>query len=102
MKPRCKLRSANDIDLMGGSNGECQDLTNRLVGRGTAYGMKSAQKRVKSLKKKKKKSTNDISADISMSGKKLEEVASSNTWEQHWAKMAPAQQKSASGLPQQW
>ena len=47
-RPKGNLQFANDIDLMGGSNGECQDLTNRLVGRGTAYGMKSAQKRVKS------------------------------------------------------
>ena len=46
-------------------------------------------------------STNNISADISMNGKKLEEVTSLSTWEQPCAKMAPAQQKSASGLPQQ-
>ena len=41
-------------------------------------------------------STNNISADISMDGKKLEEVTSLSTWEQPCAKMAPAQQKSAS------
>ena len=46
-------------------------------------------------------STNNISADISMKGQKLEEVTNLSTWEQPCAKMAPAQQKSASGLPQQ-
>ena len=35
----CYLRFANDTDLMGGSNGELQDPTNRLVDRATAYGM---------------------------------------------------------------
>ena len=40
--------------------------------------------------------------DISMNDQKLEEVTSSSTLEQPCAKMAPAQQKSASELPQQW
>ena len=30
-RPTCNLQFADDIDLMGGSNGEVQDLTNRLV-----------------------------------------------------------------------
>ena len=34
-RPICNMRSADDIDLMGGSNGELQDLTNRLVDRAT-------------------------------------------------------------------
>ena len=38
-RPICNLRFADDIDLMGGSNGELQDLTNRLIDRATAYGM---------------------------------------------------------------
>ena len=46
-------------------------------------------------------STNNISADFSTNGQRLEEVTSFSTWEQPCAKMAPAQQKSASGLPQQ-
>ena len=33
------LHFADDIDLMGGSSGESQDLTNRLVDRATAYGI---------------------------------------------------------------
>ena len=32
----CNPQIAYDIDLMGGSNGELQDLTNRLVIRATA------------------------------------------------------------------
>ena len=31
----CNLRFADDIDLMGDSNGELQDFTNRLVDRAT-------------------------------------------------------------------
>ena len=38
-RPLCNLRFADDIDHMGGSNGELQDLTNRLVDRTTAYGL---------------------------------------------------------------
>ena len=49
-RPICKLRFADDIDLMGGSNGELQDLTNRLEDTATAYGMevKLAQERARS------------------------------------------------------
>ena len=36
-RPICNLRFADDIDLMGGSNGELQDLTNRLADRAMAY-----------------------------------------------------------------
>ena len=39
VRPICNLRFADDIDLMGGSNGERQDFTNRLVDRATAYGV---------------------------------------------------------------
>ena len=38
-RPTYNLRFADDIDLMGGSSGELQDLTNRLVDRAKAYGM---------------------------------------------------------------
>ena len=74
---------------MGGSNGELQDLTNRLVHRATAYGTEVSTEKSKIMIN----STKKISADISINGQKLEEVIS--------AKMAPAQQKSASGFPQQ-
>ena len=36
-RPVCNLRFADDIDLMGGSNGELQDLTNRLTNRAGAH-----------------------------------------------------------------
>ena len=45
-------------------------------------------------------STKNISANISMNGQKLEEVAV--FWEQPCTRMAAARQRSASGLPQQW
>ena len=45
-------------------------------------------------------SMNNISADISMNGHKVGEMTSFLS--HSCAKMAPAQQKSASGLPQQW
>ena len=43
-RPTCNLRFADDIDLMGGSNGELQGLTNRFVDRARAYAIESAQK----------------------------------------------------------
>ena len=36
-RPTCNLRFAYDIDLMGGSNFELQDFTNRLIDRTTIY-----------------------------------------------------------------
>ena len=60
----CKLRFADDIDLMGGSNGELQDLTNRPVDRATAYGMELSTEKSKIMIN----STNNISAYISMNG----------------------------------
>ena len=36
-RPICNLRFADDIDVMGGSSGELQDLTNRLVDGATAH-----------------------------------------------------------------
>ena len=41
-RPICNLRFADDIDLMDGSNGELQDLTNKLVNRATACEMKAS------------------------------------------------------------
>ena len=55
---------------MGGSNGELQDLTNRLVHRATAYGIEVSTEKSKITIN----SMKNISADISTSGQKLEEV----------------------------
>ena len=41
-------RFADDIDLMGGSNGALQDLTTRLVDRATAYEMEVSREKAKS------------------------------------------------------
>ena len=57
---------------MSGSNGELQDLINRLVDRALAYGMEVTTEKSKIMTN----STNNISADISMNGQKLEEVTS--------------------------
>ena len=61
-----------DIDLMGGSNGELQDLTNRLADRATAYGMEVSTEKSKIMNI----SANNISADIGTNGQMLEEVTS--------------------------
>ena len=49
-RPICSLRFADNINFMGSSNGELQDLTNRFVDGATAYGMevKLAQERARS------------------------------------------------------
>ena len=65
----CNLRLADNIDLMGSSNGELQDCTSRLVDRATAYGMEVNMEKSKIMIN----STNNISADICMSGQKFEE-----------------------------
>ena len=71
--PVCNLRFADDIDHMGaGSNGELQDLTNRLVDKATAYRMEVSTEKSKLMTN----STNNIGADISINSKKLEEVTS--------------------------
>ena len=57
---------------MGSSNGELQDLTNGLADRATAYGMEVSTEKSKIMTN----STNNISADLSMNGYKLEEVTS--------------------------
>ena len=68
----CNLRFADDIDLMGSSNGAHQDLTNRLVDRATAYGMEVSTQKSKIMTN----STNNISTGISMKGQKSGEVTS--------------------------
>ena len=57
---------------MGDSNSELQDLTNRFVGRATAYGTEASREKSKGMTN----STNNINADINMNGQKLEEVTS--------------------------
>ena len=71
-RPIYNLRFADDISLMGGSKGELKDLTNRLVDGATAYGMEVSTEKSKIMTN----STNNISADISMNGQKLEEPTS--------------------------
>ena len=63
----CKLRFADDIDLVGGSNSDLRDLTNRLVDRATAYGLEVSIEKSKIMTN----STNNVSADIRMNGQKL-------------------------------
>ena len=60
------------IDLMGGSNGDLQDLTNRLIDRAIVYGTEVSTEKSKITTN----STNNISAYISMNGQKLEEMSS--------------------------
>ena len=66
------MHFADDIDLMGGNNGELQDLANRLVDRATACGTEVSTEKSKIMTI----STNNISADISTNGQVLEEVTS--------------------------
>ena len=57
---------------MGGSNGELEDLTNRLMDRARASRTETSTEKAKVMTN----STNTISADISMNGQKLEAVTS--------------------------
>ena len=66
IRPICNLRFADDIDLMGGSSGELQDLTYILVDRKRANGTEVSTEKSKIITN----STNNIIADISMNGQK--------------------------------
>ena len=66
----CNLRFANNIDLLGGTNQELQDFTDKLVASTWAYGMEVRTKKNKVMVN----STNNCSADIYMNGQKLEEL----------------------------
>ena len=55
---------ADDIDLMGRRKGELQVLTDRLVVRATAYGIKVSTEKSKIMTN----NTNKNSTDISMTG----------------------------------
>ena len=59
-RPICNLLSVDDIDLVGGSNGELQDPTNRLMDRANEYGMEVSTENSKIMTN----CTNIISADI--------------------------------------
>ena len=72
-RPICNLRFADDVNLMGGSNGELQDLTNRLTETATAYRMEVSTEKSKIMTN----STNNINAAISTNDQKLAEVTSS-------------------------
>ena len=71
-RPVCNLRFADDIDLMGGSSKELQDLTNSLVAKAGDYGMEVSTEKSKVMVN----STNNISTNINMNGEQLEEVIS--------------------------
>ena len=60
-RPICKLRFADNIDLVDGSEVELQDLTNSLFDRTRANGMEVSAERSKTMTN----STNNIGADIS-------------------------------------
>ena len=64
------LRFADDIDLMGGSNHELQDLTDRLTTRSGAYGMEVSNEKSKVMAN----SVHNTHAQIHMNGQQLEEV----------------------------
>ena len=65
------LRFADDIDLMGGSNTELQELTNRLTSRAGAYGIEVSSEKSKVMTN----SANKTPAQIYMNGQQLEEVS---------------------------
>ena len=65
------LRFADDIDLMGGSNKELQELTTRLTQRSGAYGMEVSSEKSKVMKN----SSNTTPVQIFMNGQELEEVS---------------------------
>ena len=65
----CNLRFADDIDLMGSSNNELQDLTNRLATSAGAYGMEVSTEKSKVMVN----SLTNFNANITMNGEPLEE-----------------------------
>ena len=70
--PVCNLRFADDIDLMGGSNAELQELTDKLATKAGAYGME-----ISAAKSKTMVNTNsNTTANITLKGEELENVSS--------------------------
>ena len=64
------LRFADDIDLMGGSNSELQELTDRLSNSAKAYGMEVSCEKSKVMVNGSENST----VQITMNGQQLEEI----------------------------
>ena len=71
-RPICNLRFADDIDLMGGSNKELQNLTERLATSAGNYGMEISTEKSKVMVNSRQK----LKANITMNGQRLEEVTS--------------------------
>ena len=92
-KPVCNLRFVDDIDLMGGSNGELQDFTNRFVDRASVW--KLAQKRARLWPTAR---TTSVQL-LAWTARRYRRRSISSMWSNS-AKLAHAQQKSASILPQ--
>ena len=67
-RPICNLRLADGIDLLGGSNNQLQELADIRVDRAGAYGVEVSSKKSKLMVN----SANNISADITMNGHKLD------------------------------
>ena len=63
-RPICSLEFASDSNLVGGSSGELQNLTNRLIDRATAYAMEVSTEKSKVMTN----STNNINANIIING----------------------------------
>lgn len=70
-RPLCNLRFADDIDLMGGSESELQDLTTRLERASTMVGMEVSSEKSKILVNSR---THQTPTNIRMNGQRLEEV----------------------------
>lgn len=70
--PITNLRFADDIDLMAGSNGELQELTDKLHACSKAYGMEINTKKSKVMVN----TIGEEKADIRLDGQSLEEVES--------------------------
>ena len=80
------------------SNGELQDLTNRLVDRATAYVAEVSTEMSKIMTN----STNNFGADNSMNGQKLAEVTSFKYLGATLCKDGICSAGVPSGLPQHW
>ena len=70
--PVCNLRFADDIDLMGGSNAELQELTDKLATKAGAYGMEISAAKSKTMVN----SNSNTTANITLKGEELENVSS--------------------------
>ena len=83
---------------MGGSSGELQELTKRLIDGATTYGMEVSSKDSNIITN----SMTNISADVSTNGQKLEEVTSFKYLGATLCKDGICSAGVPSGLPQHW